>query len=148
ESLTAAEKSSAKKNIIKIAPLWLRNVVNGMKMSTDGIELRGKQILKADDLDWYDVTMKIAGFQPLNVVEAYEEQFQGIVAKFARINGKIEKLKKIRKEIRASKEYTPESKEKELRWIAEELRKTQQDRSAMIKTSEWREAYKAKLVKP
>ena len=147
KSLTEAERKVAHKNLIKILPLFIRNALTSMTMANDGIEVRGRQVIKADDLSSWDVVAKFIGFNPLTVSDAYESQFYGLPAKFARINGKISELKKIRKEISSSDRYDAVGRSNELKKIAEMLKQTNEEKSKMMKQKEFKEALKAGLVK-
>ena len=145
--MTEAEKKRAHRNLINMTPVFVRNIINAFSLSKDGVEVRGKTIVKSDDITWGDIVYKVIGFQPERIGKAYEKQFSGTPAKWSRINGKITELKKIRKEISESKDYTPTERREELKRLAELLREIIAERSQMIKTSEYREALKQGLIK-
>ena len=96
--LNQEEKKRANKNLARITPLFLRNALSTMTLAKDGVELQGDTIVKAEDLDTADIIYKALSFQPLTVSKAYEEQFVGVTAKLKRLDGKINELKKLRKE--------------------------------------------------
>ncbi len=133
QDLTSAEKSNAWKNLSKLSPVFVRNVLSAMTLVNDGIELRGKTIVKSDDLDWVDVGYKILGFQPKKISDSYEEQFYGTTAKLSRANGRITELKKIRKEITISKDYSSEERRTELIKIAQMIRESQKEEAILTK---------------
>uniref|UniRef100_A0A6H1ZEX8 Uncharacterized protein n=1 Tax=viral metagenome TaxID=1070528 RepID=A0A6H1ZEX8_9ZZZZ len=103
---TDEEKKRINKQMERVLPLFFRNILNGMRLQEDGVELRGKTIIKSDELSWGDVFYKFVGFQPTKISEAYEEQFHGVIAKTRRIEGKITEMKKIRKEATSNKDRT------------------------------------------
>ncbi len=149
--LTDDERLRAKKNWNKILPLAARNIFNGMNMKDDGIQVRGKELVKSDDITWADVVYKWLGFNPAKVANAYELQFSGFPAKWARINGKITELKKIRKEIsdpKTSKGYTPLERKTELLAVKRLIEEAQAEQSALRRTPDYRSAIKQGLIKP
>ena len=146
--LTNNERDIALKNWSKLLPLTVRNIANGMRMATDGVELRGKELLKADDLSWMDVVYKMLGFNPTKVALTYENQFSGFPSKWVRAKGKIEELKKIRKEISSDDGYTPEERTNELKRVASLLRESMDEVSALRKESDYKNSVKQKLITP
>lgn len=134
--MTDEEKERTIRNLAKGTPLYMRNAINTLGFDRDGVELRGKTIIKREDLDWRDVVLKAMSFNPLKYAKAYEEQFSGFPAKWARVNGKITELKKIRKELKG----------KQLRGLALELEKTMGERSKMMRTKDYQEAKSKGLI--
>lgn len=146
--LTEDERIRAKKNWSKVLPLAARNVFNAMNMDTDGIQIRGRELVKAEDISWADVVYKVLGFNPSKVANAYELQFSGFPAKWSRINGKIAELKKIRKEIAEEKGYTQLERKTELQNVARLLKEAMSEQSELRKSTDYRSAVKQKLISP
>lgn len=147
-TMTEDERLRAKKNWSKVLPLAARNIFNGMNMKEDGIQVRGRELVKAEDISWGDVVYKWLGFNPNKVANAYELQFSGFPAKWTRVNGKIAELKKIRKEISTEKGYTPEERSAELKNVARLLKETMAEQSQLRKTADYKSAYKQGLISP
>lgn len=132
-SMDNSEKKRALKNLYKFSPLFARNILNAMSLAEDGVELRGKEILKAEDISWGDVVYKMIGFNPSIIADTYEYQFSGTPAKLTRTKGRISELKKIRKEISTSKDYAPEARKAELANIAKMIRDYQKQEATLTK---------------
>lgn len=130
---TDAERRRAYKNMSKITPIFLRNILGAMSLAKDGVEVRGNIIVKSDDLSWTDVVYKALSFSPLKVADSYEEYFSGTESKLSRAKGKISELKKIRKEISQSTEYPAGVKSKELVKVAEFIREAQKEEARLTK---------------
>lgn len=131
-TLDKDEKRRALKNLYKFSPLFFRNVLNAMSLDKDGIQIKGKEILKSDDLSWADIVYKAMGFNPSKVAETYEYQFQGTPAKLTRVKGRINELKKIRREISMSREYSVESRRSELKEVARLLKENMKREAELI----------------
>ena len=131
--LDEEEKKRAVRNLNKILPLTFRNVISSYSLAEDGVEIRGKEIIKSDDISWSDVVYKVLGFNPMTVSDAYEYQFAGTPAKLSRARGKQIELKKIRKEINASTDYDADTKNRELKKISDMLKEAIKEEAILTK---------------
>ena len=129
---TKDERKRALRNLQKITPVFLRNILSTMSLAKDGVEVRGKTIIKSDDLDWTDIVYKALSFNPLKIADAYEEQFSGTPAKLTRVKGRINELKRVRKEISLSADMHSVDKSIELRKVAELMREAQKKQAELI----------------
>ena len=68
-------------------------------------------------------------------------------AKWARINGRITELRKIRGEIKKSDDYSAKEKSNELKHLAELLRESIAERSRMMKQPAYRESIKQGTIR-
>jgi hypothetical protein len=119
------EKRRAINTSRKLLPLSLRNILASMSLAKDGVEVKGKSLIKAEDISWSDVVYKALSFNPAKVSDAYEYQFNGTPAKLSRIKGKQIEIKRIRKEILQSEDYTPEEKRRQVKIANEKLKEAQ-----------------------
>jgi hypothetical protein len=147
-ALTEGERLRAKKNWNKILPLTARNILNAMNMKDDGIQVRGRELVKAEDITAGDIVWKVLGFNPSRIADAYEKQFSGFPAKWSRINGRIDKLKAIRKEISVADGYTDLERTSEAQSVAKLIREAQAEQSELRKTADYRSAIRQGLIKP
>jgi len=147
EATTDVERRQIKKNLVKVLPLFLRNVATVVyQWEKDGIMVRNNVIVKKEDLTWKDVLYKTLSFQPLDVSKAVERQIYGLPNKLNRIEGEISELKKIRKEIASSTEYEAIEKTLQLHKVAEMLRDAQERKIKMMRTKEYKEAVSTGLL--
>lgn len=149
-ALSVEYRSMAIKNISKLFPLFIRNVLIADQYGDFGLKTGEQVLIKPEDMEWYDIFEKMIGFQPLKVLDTYEEHFVGLPAKYSRLNGRIIELKKIRRSIvRAGKNiYNDIQKKNELLVLAKLLREAQREKAEFLRKPEVRQAIRERKFRP
>ncbi len=121
---TDAEKAKAKKMLLKMAPVSLRNVFTSMQYNDDGIEVQGKKMVTREDLDAMDIAFKALSFPIEKQTRAYDDATEGEEAQYNRAQHIINEARTFIKETRARSEdqMTSEQKGQEIRKALQEIK--------------------------
>jgi len=132
-ALTNEYKTQALKNISKVAPLALRNLImGGIIFPERGVEASGDVLIKPEDMSWHEFVAKMAGFQPI---------------KYKRLTGRIRELTKMRGRIAKDKHYSRSEKKSELGVIADLLREAHKEKAQFLQQIEIRQAIREGKLK-
>lgn len=144
--MTNDEKRMVNKNVSKLTPLFIKNMIDALSLKTDGLYMKNNIIIKPDNMTWGEVVYKFFGFNPTSISETYEEQFYGLPAKISRLEGKIREIQKIKKDV-SSSEKNPEVKRAIMKKASEEHQKTLKELAVLKWSSEYKELVKSGRLK-